>query len=225
MAKTKLTNEQRVKRRKRRRRKLTGFIFLCFALLGAAFLVKLAIDQVDRLVDDSGEAARYEQLIASVVALDPAPFNALEKADENMLLEAAIWTTWNNEDNAVYAKNADGFTLIPLVDVEKWVRAMYGPGYTFIYDTFTASGVEFVFDQETQSYIMPTTSLAGNYTPRIESITRSNTTKILLVSYVENTGDTLGGTGDVVIKQMEYVMRRDSGEYYLYAIREPELTS
>lgn len=222
MAKTRLTSEQRAKRRRRRRRKITGFVFLCFALLGVAFLVSIVINQVNKLVDDSSETEMFERKIAAVVALDPAPFNALEKADTSMLLEAAIWTTWNNEDNSLYSTNDEGFTLIPLVDIEKWFHEMYGPSYTFVAETFEATGVTFVYDEATSSYVMPTTSLAGNYVPRIESITRSNNTKVLLVSYIEQTGDTLGQS-EYVAKQMEYVMLRDSGGYYLYAVREPEL--
>ena len=72
---------------------------------------------------------------------------------------------------------------------------------------------------------MPFTNLSGTYYPRISKIDSSGSTRTLTVDYLSyaDQGNVIGVTGDEggqrVIKTMEYILLKESGEYHIYSVR------
>ena len=239
MAKVRMTREQLAKRRKRIRRKTIGLFFLVFAIIGVGFLINLVIKSINVALDDTEEKKGYELLFSSFVALDPADFSSIEKADPEKLKEAAILTTLDMENISKYESNEWGYTYLPTTDIDRYSTKLFGPNIQLENATFGQQGLflpggdgvdytGYIYIPEREAYLVPPTSRAGGYFPRVESITRRGNTKILLVAYMQQP-ETLNPASSqanavepVVIKYREFVLLKEGNEYYLYSIRAPQ---
>jgi hypothetical protein len=228
MAKTQISKSDRIKRRKRRRRQLTGLLFTILVVVGIVSIVSVLTGYAARLFDNSGEKEEYEALIAPLVALDPTTFSSLENANQSTLMEAAVWAALNNNDLTNFSRNEDGLIQLPDTEVALYAAKMYGPAFEIKHRTFTSIDMTYEYNGSTKVYTIPITSQSNSYTPVIEKITTSGNTKILLVAYMQQSSTSadmiLNPDQMYVAKYREYVMIRNSGEYYLYSIREPETT-
>ena len=238
MAQARLTKEQRLKRRKRFRRKLTGFGFLLLALLGVVSIVTMVVDRVNLALDDTSERREYEALFSAMVSLDPAEFTSIEKADPKMLKESAILAAIELESPSKFERNEWGYVYIPTTDIDRYATKLFGPKINLENATFGQQGIilaggdgkdhtGYVYLEDRQAYLVPPSSRAGSYFPRVESITRRRNTKTLRVAYLQMDASAAAyidpGSQNVnVVKYREYVLLKDGGEYYLYAIRIPE---
>ncbi len=229
MAKIRLTREQRARQRKRRVRKMVGAVFLILAILGVYFLVSTGIEKVKIALDDTDEREYYANIYSSLVSLDPVEFDSIEKANQDMLLEAAIWTTLSNEDNTKYERNEYEAILLPSIEVDRYINKMYGSSFNYTHHSFEDYGLQFTYDEETSRYTIPITSTAGSYYPEVINIVKTGNTKVLTVAYMQldSTGLTTsyskGEETATVSKYMEYVLIKEGKEYFLYAIRTPQL--
>ena len=211
-------------RAKRRRRKAFGLIFTCFALLGVASVIYLCVDFIHtRFFDDTAQKQDYQAMIAPLVALDPSEFSSLDEADEDLLLEAAIWAALTYEDTTKYSRNEQDELILPSVDVERYLSQMYGPDYKIQHHSFFDLDIEFVYDANLSAYIIPITSQGGSYTPLVEEITTSGNTRILKVAYMQGSTSAadvvLDPNAQTVVKTMEYILLKNGGNYYIYAVR------
>lgn len=224
MAQTKLTKKERQKLAQRRRRQLSGLLFICLALIGAGTIVALAARYIGSLLDDSETKQDYQRLIAPLVAMDPAPFASLEEANPDMLLESAIWAALDYEDTSKYERNEAGSIMLPTEDVERYYSAMYGPSQTLEHRSFADLDIEFLYISESSCYVIPITSQSGSFIPRVESIGGSGAERVLRVAYMQGSTSAAEVVADssaqTVVKYMEFVMKRDKGGYYIGAVRE-----
>jgi hypothetical protein len=233
MTKTRLTKEQRIKRRKRTRRKLIGLIFLFLAVVGTVSIISAVVAKIGLLLDDSDEYLEYENLFAQLVSLDPIAFDSIEQADKNVLKQAAIETTLAFEDTDKYERTADtGQIILPVVDIERYATKLYGPNYYLEHGTFGQTSLilgdledtsGYIFLPEKNAYIIPPLSAAGSYIPKIVEIQRSGNTKTLKIAYMQVDTSLFSVVNDpdsqIVVKYMDYVLIKESGQYYLYSIR------
>ena len=219
--------KERHNRIRRFRRQTLGFVFCLLALIGAGTIVYGAVHYVhSTFFDDTEDRQAYQQLIAPLVSMDPAPFDSLENADQDMLLEAAIWAALDYEDTTKYDRNEYDSIILPTVDVERYLSRMYGPSYTVEHHSFFDLDIEFVYDASLSAYIIPITSQSGSYMPRIEQIENSGSTRLLTVAYLQHStlaSDIVTESDAVTVsKYMEYILLRESGEYYIYAVQESD---
>ena len=226
MAYKRQTKEEKERMRRRRRRQLLGGVLCLLIVFGAASVVGSVGRVIGSLFDDSEERAQYEKLLAPLVMLDPVPFDSLETADQNLLLQAAIWEAIYNEDIAdetKYERDESGALIMPAVDVDKNGALLFGPDYTLEHHSFEADGMQFVYDEERSGYIIPITGTTSAYTPKVVRIKTSVKEKRVTVGYVAPpTGFSLDGTlsteqGDPAF-YYDYIFTRQGDGYYLTAI-------
>lgn len=226
MAYKRQTKEEKERMRRRRRRQLLGGVLCLLIVFGAASVVTSVGRVIGSLFDDSEERAQYEKLLAPLVMLDPVPFDSLETADQNLLLQAAIWEAIYNEDIAdetKYERDESGALIMPAVDVDKNGALLFGPNYTLEHHSFEADGMQFVYDEERSGYIIPITGTTSAYTPKVVKIKTSVKEKRVTVGYVAPpTGFSLDGTlsteqGDPAF-YYDYIFTRQGDGYYLTAI-------
>ncbi len=226
MAYKRQTKEEKERMHRRRRRQLLGGVLCLLIVLGAASVVSMAGRVVGSLFDDSEERAAYEKLLAPLVMLDPVPFDSLETADQNLLLQAAIWEAIYNEDIAdetKYERDETGALIMPAVDVDKNGALLFGPNYVLEHHTFDADGMQFVYDEERMGYIIPITGTTSAYTPKVTKIKTSVKEKRVTVGYVAPpTGFTLEGSLSTEQSEpafyYDYIFTRQGEGYYLTAI-------
>lgn len=239
MAKVLATREQRIKKRKRLRRKTIGVVFILFALVGAGYIISLIIGSVNIALDDTDEKRDYEILFSALVSMDPTDFSSILNADPKKLKEAAILTTMEMENLYKYESDEYGYTYIPTTDIDRYTIKLFGPNVQLENATFGQQGIfapggdgidytGYVYIPEKEAYLVPPTSRAGSYFPRVDSITRRGNTKILTVAYMQlpesqtQTSALMGTVEPVIVKYREYVLLKDGSDFYLYSIRVPE---
>ena len=214
---------EKKKAAQRRRRKALGFVFSLLAIIGVAAIVTVCVNVIHaRFFDDSKDKEAYARLIAPLVAMDPDSFPTLADANKDVLLESAVWAALSYEDNTKYSRNDKDEIILPTVDVERYYSQMYGPDAKIEHHTFTDVDIEFTYDSAQSAYIIPITGLSGAYTPVVESITKSGSTKVLVVSYMEGSSDAsdvvLNPNTQIVAKQKQFVLAKGSKGYYIVSV-------
>jgi len=139
MAKTKDPAAAKVRhdRIRRLKRQTLGFVFALLAVIGAGTILLTAGKFVHKtFFDDSEEKQNYKEMVAPLVSMDPAPFDSLQDADTDMLLEAGIWAVLQYEDMAKYERDEYDAIILPTVDVERYLSRMYGPSYSIEHHSF-----------------------------------------------------------------------------------------
>jgi len=228
MPRSAMSKKERVNMRRRRRRQFVGLLVSFFVVVGVITIVSSLFNYVSLLFNNTAEKDTFQELIAPLVALDPTPFSSIDKANQDTLLEAAIWAVISGEDTTKYSRNEDGMLVLPAVDVENYWSKIYGPSHPISHRSFNNSDIRYEYSTDRSGYIIPATSLGGAYKPVVEDITTSGNYKILTVAYAQPSGSVDGALNpDTLVlreQRMEYVMIKTSGQYYLYAIRYPEKT-
>lgn len=226
MAKVKYTKAQRARKRRRRLRQLIGAGFLLLAIIGLFSIVMFVIGKVRTVKDDGEQKLEYAKLIAPLVALDPVPFESVDKAKPEILEEASIWAVIYNEDITKYQHNENDQMMIPAVDVDRQFKKLFGSAALPEHATFTDGDLTFEYDEASDAYLLPITGLSGSYYPRVASIDSSGSTKKLTVEYVtydDQTGISIILPGDdsgyKVVKKMEYILLKEGGEYHVYSVK------
>jgi hypothetical protein len=222
--KVNLRNQEQKRKKRRRSRQRVGLAVSILTVVGVFSLVFGGVKGVQFLLDNSKEKAEYEATLAPLVMLDPLPFDSLDKANHSTLMQAAVWACVYNNDISTYERDELGALMLPAIEIEREAMRLYGPDFTFTRETFTDSGMEFVYSEEKDVYIMPITSQAGMYTPQVVRITGWRE-KVVTVGYVSPFG-TDGGfasPSNTPVKYVEYVFARGRDGYYLIAIRESDM--
>ena len=226
MAKVKYTKAQRARIRRRRFRQLIGAGFLLLALDGVFSIVSFVIGKVRTRKDDGELKLEYAKLIAPLVALDPVPFESVDKAKPEILEEASIWSIIYNEDTTKYQRNENDQMMIPAVDVDRHFKKLFGSASLPEHVTFSDGDLTFEYNEETESYLLPITGLPSSYFPRVAAIDSSGSTRTLTVEYVtyaDQTGIAIVLPGDdsgyQVVKKMEYILLKEGGEYHIYSVK------
>lgn len=224
MAKVKYTKAQRARIRRRRIRQIRGAIFLAFAILGFLAVVSFVIGKVRTVSNDDDLKVEFAKKIAPLVAIDPVPFESIEKAKPEVLEEASIWAVIYNEDTSKYARDENERLLIPTVDVDRYYKKMFGSGPLPEHQTVSDGNITFEYSEETDAYVIPIMSFSDMYSPRIKEIKSSGSTKVLTVEYItypEQSSILVPGedTEGQVYKKMEYVLLKEGSEYHIYSVR------
>lgn len=217
--------ERNTLRRRRRLRQLLGAVVCLLVVAGAVSVVRGGVSLVARAFDDSDLTADFESRLSTLVALDPLPFNSLEEANKNTLLNAAIWASIDTANNE-YERDEVGQMYLPTVDIDRTAAALYGPEFHFEYQTFEDHYMTFTYVPEKQAYLIPITSAMGDYYPRVTDIQREwggiRRVTVGYCSLFSQTGEFSPTATLEPVKYQDYLFQKDGGNYYLYAIVESE---
>ena len=128
MARVKHTKAEKIKIRRRRARQFRGAVFLLLAFVGVISIASVVIGRIRAITNDDVQKAEFAKIIAPLVALDPAPFESTEKAKAAILEEAAIRAVIYNENTSKYVRTSEGQILIPVLDVDRYYKRLFGSG-------------------------------------------------------------------------------------------------
>lgn len=216
-------------RRRRRARQLLGAVVCILVVIGLASVVSGGVRLAATLFDDTEEKEEFELRLQTLVSLDPEPFDSLEEANHARLLDAAIWSVIQQNSGSLdtYERDEVGAMYLPTLDIDRAIASLYGPDVHFTYETFSDNGLTFQYVPEKSAYLLPITSVNGNYSPRVVEIRREGNTKRVTVGYLD-----LYGGGEIVFdptklepaKYMDYIFTRSGDSYYLTAITTSETT-
>lgn len=189
-------------RRRRRLRQVLGAVVCVLVVIGLASVISGGVRLTASLFDDTEEKEEFELRLQTLVSLDPEPFDSLESANRARLLDAAIWSViqQNSDSLDTYERDEVGAMYLPTLDIDRAVASLYGPDFHFNYETFTDNGLTFQYVPEKNAYLLPITSVNGNYSPRVMQIRREGGTKRVTVGYLD-----LYGSGEIVFDPLSLI--------------------
>lgn len=217
--------------RRRRRRQMLGAVLCVLIALGVGTVFYGGYRAVAAIFDDTEEKLDYESRLRTLVMYDPLPFENLEKADPLLLREACIWgaiynakLSQGNLDN--YETEAEtGCLILPTVEVDAFASTLMGPFYTLTHEDFESDGMIYSYSEEKQGYLIPVTSEAGRYTPKVTKLHKEGRNMRVTVGYVpqfdaRNQFSLTAPTEPV--KYMDYIFTRSDKQFYLTALEESQ---
>ena len=149
--------ERNALRRRRRWRQLLGAVVCLLVVIGLASVVSGGVRLTATLFDDSELKAEYVLRLRNLVALDPVPFDSIEEANQNTLLNALIWSSISEDKE--YERDEVGAMYLPTADIDAAAAELYGPDVHFTYQTFEDRGLTYQYVEEKQAYLLPITSV------------------------------------------------------------------
>lgn len=227
MARSREKTADKAKKRRRRIRQIRGLLFTFLAAVGIITLITGGVRLLQEKLNPEDDLEEFTELISPLVFLNPVPFESVEEANPDILVESAIWAVMLKEDTEKYSRNEYEQMMIPTVEVDRYFSKMYGEDLLPEHATIVDADLVFAYDVATETYIIPITSMPVSYFPQITSVQRNGNLRTLTVSYMQYDQNSIvidpTSTQEAVqfVKEMVYELRRDGREYHITAVREP----
>lgn len=202
---------------KKRTTIIAGASVLAFALIGVITVISLLIGFVASIFDDTEQKLKFEQFIAPVVMVDPVAFSEVSKADEHIILMSSMWNLLMNiGDGAAYPEDEFGMMLIPSSDLDVSAASLFGSAVALSHQTFGNTSINFEYNEETSSYVVPPMGYTVQYQPRVDKISRKGKKYTLKVAYITST-TVLGNTQENAEpdKYMYYLLEKTGKDKYV----------
>lgn len=224
-----LKKEEQARRSRRRNRQIIGVAVTILVIVGAVSIVMNGITMARNVFDSSGEIEEYENRFKAFVWFDVLPFESVTQVDENSLKQVVIWSIFDDQSEQL-ERNDYGEAQVPASEVDRYGADLFGPDFRFsAHDSFEdlVFDLEYTYDPETLMYSVPSTGLNPNYLPTVVEVIREpGGVRRVIMGYVSTrTSDNqVVQTPDYdhPARYMDYMLRRDGSNYYLFAIQKNE---
>lgn len=216
-----------------------GMLVLCLALVGLIFIGTQAYHYIyARVTDDSAERA-YDTYLTPVVMLDPEPFESIDAANKEMVLQAAVWktvfenatTTTDYDENArmVFSGELVRSNAVKLFGVNCILTPtdIYLPGSGKEEGTPEAT---ISYDEATDTYHVPLIGNVGTYQPYTVSARNKGDVSTLRVAYcvaadnVVSTMPTVSQAAESTTTPEDEVIKTKNGNLRVIKYVEYEIT-
>ena len=112
----------KAKKRRRRIRQIRGMLFTLFAVIGIVTVVTGGVRILRERLNPADDLEEYTALISPLVVLNPIPFESVDAANPDVLVESAIWAVMLQEDTEKFTRNEYEQLMIPTVEVDRIVQ-------------------------------------------------------------------------------------------------------
>lgn len=163
---------------------LIGGVILFFAIIGiiasSIFTVNIFID----IATSKSQKIEFEKFITPLVALDPPPFETIDKLDSKTILMAGTWGLIMQGDKSNYQIDEFGYMVVPQADIEAQCVKLFGTGLTFEHQTIGDTEFGAIYNSDIKSYIVSSNPQGSPYTPRVAKINKNKDIYELNVEYL-----------------------------------------
>ena len=217
-------------RNKRTRRRISAFIgavALLFAVMILFSAVKTVVSGFNNIGSTSEKKTEYTEFISPVVVNDPMPFESIEKADNNMLLQSSIWQALRELDETEgyeHVSDATNKIVLPAENVEKAAKELFGRNVQLnmnVLNEYDGSAL-YYYDNIYNTFHITRSGITGP-SAVITKIAQKSDYISLVVGYVQQEEMSLTSSESTEVecyKFMEYVLALNSdGSYYIKSIR------
>ena len=200
-----------------------GLLVVALTIIGLITVIIGLVNGISTAIDKSKGYEEYEKMLTPVVLIDPDTFDDITNADMSQLIEMSIWSLLKNDNSPDrFETNSMGFA-IPKAEVEKAFVELFGTEITPVHSTVEGYGIEFSYDNATQTYTVPLTGVTPIYTPDVIDIQKSNDTIILTVGCVAGDAWEQGENGEMIApspdKYLKVTLREVDGKRFISAIQ------
>ena len=161
-----------------------GGLFLLLAAIGLVALTIFSVQFTQRMLDNSGEKQRFEQVILPVLMFDPVAFEKPTDLSPEFLLQTSLWATLLGEKRDTYTEDAFGRMIVPASDVDIGCAKLYGPEVKLVHQSIGDYETTYVYNDSTKTYYIPVDGQTGMYTPSVERVVKKGDVYTLTVGYI-----------------------------------------
>ncbi len=202
-----------------------GLIIIVFAIIGVVFAVSAGVDGVKQLADNSEKKLEYEEMLIPVVMYDPDMFDDVSAANIDQLTVCAVWAVIKDESiyPGKYQTDDQGNIMIPAEEVNKKFVQLFGTGVVPTHIGVKGNFDEFVFNEQSQCYLVTSAGTVPIYTPDVEEIDKSSNTVVLKVGYLAAEAWAQDEAGNFIqpepSKYVNITLRENESGYYISAMQ------
>lgn len=217
---------KKMKHKRTKRQKNTailGAIITLFCIVGVISSIFFIVDMSDEVINNSSKKKELAKEIFPLVIVDIPEFEKPTSLDNSAIISSSIWSFIINEDDkSKYSKDDLGIIYVPAVDIEHYIRRLYGNDIKIKHQTVDESSVMMNYDQENKMYSIESTPKFLPYKPKVDKISKSNDIYTLTVSYI--LPDAMWNFNDEnkverVDKTMEYVLKKNKNSYQVLSVK------
>jgi hypothetical protein len=200
-----------------------GLIVVLLAAIGLATVVVAGVKGIDTVVDKTKRYEEYEKLLTPVVLIDPDNFDDITKAQMSQLMEISIWSLLKSDVAPdTFESNESGLS-IPKSAVEEEFIDLFGKEVTPVHGTIEGYGIDFAYDNTSETYTVPLTGVTPIYTPDVVKVTKTTDTVVLTVACISGNAWEQGENGEMVApnpdKYIRITLRENEGNLFISAIQ------
>lgn len=209
-----------------KRQKTTAFlgaIMSLFVVIGVISTIWAIVNVSDQIINNTSQKNELAQEIFPFVIIDIPEFDNPTKLDNSAIISSAIWEfIINEEDKSKYSKDNLGSLYVPDVDIEHYIRKLYGNDIKIQHQSVDDSSVIMNYDPDRKMYNVESTPKFLPYKPRVDKISKSNDIYTLKVSYI--LPDAMwnfdqSNRNEQVDKTMEYVLKKNKNSYQVLSVK------
>ena len=171
-----------------RREKATavlGFFVSLFVIIGIVSTVIVGVNWTRDLINSTAQKEEFAKFVFPLVIVDVPEFEEPAALDNSAIISSAIWAfIIDDNDKSKYPKDDFGEMTVPDVDIEPYIRKLFGNEIPIVHQTVEGTSVQMNYDAETKSYSIESTPRFLPFTPRVDTISRDKDIYTLQVSYL-----------------------------------------
>lgn len=222
---------QKIRKKKQRprmtrRQKTTAIIGMIMTVLVIIGAVSVVIAATKATYNTVGQTALKKELALQIfpfTIIDIPQFDDVKKLDNMSIISAAIWAfIIDDNDKSIYNQDNLGTMYVPDVDIELYIRRLFGNEIAIKHQSVEGSSVMMYYDETARTYAVESTPKMLPYRPRIDKIAKKDDIYTLKVSYILPDAmwnfDSVESKG-VVDKTMEYVLKKNKESYQVISVK------
>lgn len=200
-----------------------GLLVVILAAIGLITVVVAGVKGVDIAIDKTKRYEEYEKILTPVVLIDPDSFDDVTKAQMSQLMEISIWSLLKNDNAPDNFESNDNGLAIPKSAVEEEFVEIFGTEVTPVHGTIEGYGIDFVYDNVSETYTVPLTGVTPIYTPDVVDISKTTDTVVLTVACIAGNAWEQGENGEMKApspdKYIRVTLRENDGNLFISAIQ------
>lgn len=180
---------------------LFGLFIIALAIVGIISIISYIRDTYAPKTEEQLQYEEYADFLTWVVGVDPASFSDITSANKDDLRNIAICSLMNDEiTTSTYDVTEKGL-VVPVGDVEKQYKAMFGNDVEITHANVVGYGYEFIYDAAKGVYYVPLTGIAPPFAVRIESAKVTGDFIQLRIGYVGTSNVEVDAQGNLIAAQ------------------------
>ncbi len=200
-----------------------GLVVVLLAAIGFVTVVVAGVNGLDTVIEKTKNYEEYEKILTPVVLIDPDTFDDITKADMSQLMEISLWSLLKNDVTPnTFTSNENGL-IIPRTEVEKEFVELFGTEITPLHSTIEGYGIDFTYDNISETYSVPLTGVTPIYTPDVIDISKTTDTVVLTVACLSGDAWEQGENGEMIAptpdKYIKITLRENEDNLFISAIQ------
>lgn len=157
---------------------------IIMSIVGIASTFIFVKNGISDIVNQTGLKNDIALFLYPVVSVDPPECDEVKDLPSTIIVESAIWRIILTGDNSNYEKQYNTYMYVPAVDVEYSIRAIYGSSAVIRHQTVGVADASFIYNEETNSYLVPINPRYSAYSPRITEVSSVGELYTVKVDYI-----------------------------------------